>query len=272
MSTSSREIAGQSQNRPRQPTSLKWVGGGNNSASNPNDWTPGFTPIAGDKLSISSGTINIYGNVLAGDTLSTTSSGGTVNIIAGPEAKLNLNEGANVTVNITVHNTLTFNVSATRSGKLNVSGGPIRFIGDNNLQGSQVFHDKLEGRATFHLFGAQGEGDSTEIDGAVGSGLTFALSGISQLTIDQPNTFQGLLDLTHRGIINDVVFAGLHATRGDLHNSILKLFEGGKLVDTIRVVGGVGAKLEQTDKGVVLSAGYVPGYHPGAITIPLQTT
>jgi len=272
MSSSSRELAGQPQNGPRQPTSLKWVGGGNNSASNLNDWSPGFTPIPGDKLSISSGTINIYGNVLAGDTLSTTPSGGTVNIIAGPEARLNLNEGANGTVNITVYNTLALNVSVTRSGKLNVSGGPIRFIGDNNFQGSQVFHDKLEGRATLRLFGAQGQGDFTEVDGAVGSGLTFALSGISQLTIDQPNKFQGLLDLTHRGIINDVVFAGLHATRGDLHNGILKLFDGAVLVDTTRVAGGTGAKLEQTGKGVVLSAGYVPGNQPGAVTIPLQTT
>jgi len=74
------------------------------------------------------------------------------------------------------------------------------------------------------------------------------------------------------GIINDVVFVGLHATRGDLHNGILKLFDGAKLVDTVRVVGGTGAKLEQADKGVVLSAGFSSGNQPGAITIPLQTT
>ena len=61
-------------------TTLTWVGGGSNKASNPKDWanpngSPGV-PQPGDTLLVPTGdqqvfsTINISGNDLAGDTLS----------------------------------------------------------------------------------------------------------------------------------------------------------------------------------------------------------
>ena len=52
-----------------------WIGGGNNSAGNPQDWyavppTPFGTPQHGDTLYVGSGaTINVTGNQLRGDQL-----------------------------------------------------------------------------------------------------------------------------------------------------------------------------------------------------------
>lgn len=54
-------------------TTRTWIGGGNNQASNPNDWAdpngqPGV-PRRGDSLIMNGGTINIHDNDLKGDTL-----------------------------------------------------------------------------------------------------------------------------------------------------------------------------------------------------------
>ena len=253
------------------PLSLTWVGGVRNLASDPADWTPAAAPKPGDTLHIASGTIVVRDNALAGDTLSTLPLGGTVDIQAEKAAKLNLDVGPNVATNIDVHGTLTLNVSNTGQGRLNTSGGTMKFIGDNQLNGRQVFDNRLTGKATLSLYGAQGEGDLTEVNGAVGRGLTFALTGISQLEIDQPAKFHAVIDVSHPGIINDVTFAGLHATSADLHDGVLLLFNGDKLVDATRVVASGTVQLHQTSAGVILSAGYVTEAPADAAVIPLQT-
>jgi hypothetical protein len=59
-----------------------WVGGGNNEASNPNDWSPNGAPQSGDSLTdgVSGSTINIEGNALKGDVLSVAAQGVTLNL------------------------------------------------------------------------------------------------------------------------------------------------------------------------------------------------
>jgi hypothetical protein len=41
--------------------STTWIGGGNNEASNQNDWSPTRTPQPGDTLTMSSGTMHVSG-------------------------------------------------------------------------------------------------------------------------------------------------------------------------------------------------------------------
>jgi hypothetical protein len=50
-------------------TNRTWIGGGNDKASNPNDWSPTGAPQPGDTLTISSGTMYVSDDNLAGDTL-----------------------------------------------------------------------------------------------------------------------------------------------------------------------------------------------------------
>ena len=57
------------QRAPPNLTVLTWVGGGPNAASDPSDWSPTVAPAAGDTLMMSSGTINITDDDLAGNPL-----------------------------------------------------------------------------------------------------------------------------------------------------------------------------------------------------------
>jgi hypothetical protein len=56
--------------------SRTWLGGGNNRASNPEDWSPAGVPQSGDTLTMMSGTINIRGNDLASPGIGGLSLGG----------------------------------------------------------------------------------------------------------------------------------------------------------------------------------------------------
>ena len=63
------------------PVARQWVGGGNNSAGNPNDWNDHGVPRVGDSLTMSSGTMNVTGHQLMGDTIrAPTSATVTINV------------------------------------------------------------------------------------------------------------------------------------------------------------------------------------------------
>jgi hypothetical protein len=67
-------------------TTRTWIGGGNDRASNANDWSPTGAPQPGDTLTdpVNGSTINISDNVLRGDTLSILASGVTLNLSTMP--------------------------------------------------------------------------------------------------------------------------------------------------------------------------------------------
>ena len=50
-------------------TSWTWIGGGNNSADNPRDWSPARLPQPGTTINMTSGTMNVSGNSLDGATI-----------------------------------------------------------------------------------------------------------------------------------------------------------------------------------------------------------
>ena len=111
-----------------------WEGGGNNSAANPNDWSPTGVPQRGDQLDITHGTINISGNNLAGDTLSLAYSGvagAVTNIDTQNNAILKLggavNGGASINVHVTGQLNLTAHVAGI-AGTLTFIGGSINVV------------------------------------------------------------------------------------------------------------------------------------------------
>ena len=135
-------------------TNRTWVGGGNNQASNPSDWSPTGAPQPGDTLIISSGTMDVSGKALAGDTLDLSVTGNTANIYLKGD------------IAATAHVT---------EGSLHTFGGTIRFVGSNlfSSHATAVFNSNLTGSATLDIIGAGGMGSSVEVNGNVGSGLTF---------------------------------------------------------------------------------------------------
>jgi hypothetical protein len=86
-----------------------WIGGGNNQASNPKDWSPTGVPQVGDTLFVMEGaatyTMNVSGDDLVGDTL-------TVERAEPPYAlTANLSHHAIMNVEVGYGGTGTFNLS-----------------------------------------------------------------------------------------------------------------------------------------------------------------
>jgi hypothetical protein len=255
-----------------------WLGGGNNEADNPRDWSPKGAPQPGDSLTILSGTINVDGHDLAGDALTATGSSGTVNINTSPGATLNLVTTDFPIVNVHVNGTLNLNAQVAEffGQHVNFSGGTIKFIGTSSFAGADtVFNDNLTGSALIkvnHLGNSSGSG-FLEINGSVGNGLTFALEASGppeSMQIDHPNSFKGIIELppvtpSTNGSLNlseflgNLTFEGLHVTRADLSHpnlqalSFLKLYDGTKLVDTVEIKNSTNISLHQGSTGVVLT-------------------
>lgn len=261
------------------PTDRTWIGNqdGNNNASNPDNWNPTGVPQPGDALSMPSGTMNVRGNDLAGDTLSVNAPAlplQTIDINTSAAARLHLHLSSSssptATVNVNVQGTvmLTADVPGFNGfPRLNVSGGTIHFVGSSTFTAAQVFDDNLIGSAALNLT-APGGTHSTEymeIKGAVGGGLTFNISANGppnvSLLIDNPSQFHGLIDIhtapppTPSGW-GYVAFMGLHVTSWDIRNDMLQMFNGNKLVDSTRVVGGSNSELQQNSLGCVSCLGF----------------
>jgi hypothetical protein len=106
-----------------------WIGGGNNKASNPNDWSPTGVPQPGDTLQQMSGqtplTMNVSGNDLAGDTLDLVGSSApfTMNMSDKAVADVSVSEPiGGDTYNLTQQSTLNSTVLIDTPQVINISG------------------------------------------------------------------------------------------------------------------------------------------------------
>ena len=249
--------------------------------SNPADWSPAVAPAPGDALMMGSGTMNISGDGLAGDTL-TIGPAATVDIDTHGATSLNIRTvepGAQINIDVAQGSTLTLTAVFGSNSYSSVSGGTLSFIGTSEFgANSTVFSDNLVGTGTLDLSGGNASGETMEINGSVGNGLTFDISspgpGDAGLQIDRPAEFHG--DVVLRS--GYVAFMGIQATRGELLNGVLEMFDGCKLVDAVRFAGepnniaGQGLQMQQNSKGVMLSIGLGEHEQPGGIgtALPLQ--
>ncbi len=266
-----------------------WKGGGSNAARNPIDWSPSGVPRPGDDLNITQGVINVSGNALAGDTLLVgasipPSATRTIDINTSTAAtlilKASLPPEPSTSVELNVHGMATFTADIVGLAQLTTSGGTIHFIGSSTFTGlHQVFNNNLGGSGTLSLNSADHLSEQMEINGTVGSGLTFNLTSngppLTELQIDRPSQFHGAIHLDpppSPGAFGFVALMGLHATSADLHNGVLQMFDGDKLVETTRLSGGSGLQLEQNSQGVMLSQGLGDFLQPGGAgtIIPLH--
>lgn len=286
------------------PVDRVWIGGDDN-AWNPDEWSPNGAPGLGDRLTMASGTMNVYGNALGGDTLTipsaSTASGLTINLIgadASIEAKagsypyniINVNASGGTsnlsiktvshTVNVQVDpdSTLVMNDHVSLSN-FTASGGTIEFIGDNDFDAfSTTFNSSLTGTATIYEAGSTHSGQFMEVNGPVGCGLTFNLIGGPPrdvgLQIGHPEEFHGTINRMD----GFVAFMGLHATSGEILDGMLKLFDGDELVNATRFTGhtsdlGIDAlQLQQNSAGVMLSTQIGKLWQPGGVGTDLPLT
>lgn len=244
-------------------TTRVWLGGGDNAASDPNNWSPLGVPQPGDALRISNAAmIDVAGNDLAGDTLTVnTTNSVPVTINTSGNAQLNLAVNfSGPSVDLAASDTTTLNLSMIH-GNLNTTGDTIQFIGNSVISASAVhFNNTLTGDATVALGGGLGEGTSAEINGSVEQGLTFDIGRVAALRIDHPDQFAGVLNFGNGFPLHSVLLEGLTATSGELQNGVLNLFNGDQLIDSTRVTGNTSnLTLDQSSAGVTLSERYLGG-------------
>jgi hypothetical protein len=128
-----------------------WLGGGNNKATNPQDWSPNGTPQPGDSLFAEGAVgidpfpvyaLSVKGNDLAGDTLTTFFANVTVN--ASHRAILNV---------VDSNGTDTFNLSGRSALSLNVSDIHLIFGGFStvNMRDDSTLHLTNGGQTTVNV-------------------------------------------------------------------------------------------------------------------------
>ncbi len=287
-------------------TTRSWIGGhmGNDmyAASN---WSPAGVPGSGDTLSMASGVATMNGGNLAGDTLAIGASASsnvpysaTVNLAgkavlsalvsnaagtrqqvtfnAAGMATLDLKEQANyaatttITENIAPHSTLQGHfVGQGHNPSITVNGadGTSRFAntGASSIAGGVAVIDAdVIGVGSF----TAGFFSGISFLGSVSAGQVVNSGGFDRITIGKPEAFQGLVNYAG-GPTNTIDLLGITtADSYSYRNDILSLYQGGKVVDTLRMAAGASQfQVTETTRGV--SVGGLPGAPPPAGTLVL---
>ncbi len=260
--------------RSNQTTTRMWIGGGDNQASNPHDWSdpnglPG-APRPGDTLILNNGTINISDNDLKGDTLTLAGEGPTINLdnahlrLQGSTAQqqgvsFTLNAGGDDLLNMissdnsgilvvpTIH--LAENAHLLMKGDLqfasySINGGTgSEIINDGTIGAgrliSQPINTNVSGHGSIKVSGATKGPNVLTVNGKVGHGQTFELVNSNfgaTLDVKQPDVFHGLLDVpSFETPHTSVILEGLVATNYSVKGDRLFLYEGNRKIDTVRL-------------------------------------
>jgi hypothetical protein len=240
---------------------LTWIGGGNNSAGNPKDWSGDTTPKPGDTLNlINNATINVTGNQLHGDALVFTFLDGddqtaTINLTGITPMQVDSWYGDDITINLAANSIWIGGFTAMPGDLFNISG---RGVWDNNIttytdQNTNVGVDVI-GAGTIEAHQAHSQGQLTflhgvsvaatqtvKVDGyqtylgsftdAADPGVSFGGGEFGDVEIQSPSLYHAMTDIGFGQIILD----GLKATSYSLKNDLLTLFNGKSVVDTLRL-------------------------------------
>jgi len=247
-----------------------WIGGGNNKADNPNDWSPTGVPQPTDgPLFVNQGTMNVDSfNIgffeVQGDNPTINLHNGSATAIVFTEATFNLKGddtfgveplgGSNATVNLAANShwiggfsdfggTLTVN-GANKSSIVNNTPANQGSGGLNGAGSIAFLNANVEGNGQLVAFG----GSKLEFGQAVGSGQVISVDGrgtgvpgsVSVIQIDEPNLFAGQVNLgAHLGGVDGgegIDLIGLaNADSYTYQNDLLSIFGGGKVIDMLRL-------------------------------------
>jgi hypothetical protein len=288
-----------------------WVGGGNNDIYAANNWSPNGSPQPGDILSLYTGSANMAGGNLAGDTLNV---GTQTSFSSAPMAVVNLSDGAHLTavaattsftqqqiifnargfdtLDLTINNNPTATMTVTEniadhsilSGSF-VAGG---HNADLSIQGAgtSVFDNDgassiTEGVASINAhvlgvgsFGVGGNAGLTFLS-SVGFGQTVNSQGFDTITIGDPHAFHGLVSLQSDSDFGVVLDGVTNADSFSYRNDLLTLFDGKQAIDTLRLAANGNAfQVTENSTGVTIGPSIYSAQNPppaGTTLLPEST-
>jgi hypothetical protein len=271
-------------------TDRTWLGGGNNNARNPNDWSPTGAPQPGDTLSMSDGgTMNVRDDDLAGNPVHVgdptgtkqetfnlsrhamltvvqdfeTSSETTINVHGRDTLRFSsvFPSGPQVIVNLESHAKLTASFNMTFGG-LTVNGGHrTELINDQSdtLNGVHaIITPDVLGIGSFRLSNAQGVGGFLEFGRSVSSEQSVSVGGdpgrdlASGLQIDHPREFHAAVAMRPQAVVDLVGLA--KADSYTFENDMLSVFAGHRRIDQLRLTND-GSFIGQSHDLVVSKSG-----------------
>jgi hypothetical protein len=185
-----------------------WIGGGNNNANRPADWSPHGVPQPGDTLTMANGTtMNLTGNQLAGDALNV-GNGSTATINISRITHLNLNDGsslgpaANTTVNLAANSEWIGGFNVAPLSHLVVNGaGTIDNI-SSTITGTAAIAPSVVGNGTITVGRSHGDNGKLEFLHGVSAGQTVNITefyGIGRggtVTVDDVKDFHATTNLS----------------------------------------------------------------------------
>jgi len=284
-------------------SSLKWVGGGNDNASNAKDWSPDQKPAPGETLTMAvSGTMNIKGGVLAGDTL-VVGGDDTLNLTNATLTRVNLGgyTSAPTTMNLTGDNSFALNLgdSDNSNGPVNINLGKDATwsgsISTSRLDLSQVtvnggtfINDGTGVETEAVTFNCKVEGNGALIDngtltflGAVSTTQTIEIQdagrpgGAGTINIGDAAHFKGSILIDgpgpQSGAFGFINLAGLvQSTSYTFKNDILTLFDANKVVDTLKLTTPYGVSVDRTAIGISIYSGSTAQTNPQGTALPVH--
>jgi hypothetical protein len=282
-----------------------WIGGfSNDSLYTAADWSPAGTPAPGDALRMGNGTASLDGGNLAGDMLAIDADASpaqpytaTVNLSGGAELSalvshtalvqqqvmfnvagqttLNLQVQANslanttITENIAPDSTLSGSFPANGHGPsvtVNAADGTAHFAntGDSGIaNGVAVVNADVIGTGSFTALPFSG----IMFMDSVGTGQTVNSDGFDRITISRPDLFQGLVNFAG-GPTNTIDLLGVAADSYSYQDDMLSLYQGGQVVDTLRLHAD-SSQFQVTESARGVSVSGLPGSPPsGAVVLP----
>ena len=229
--------------------SLTWIGGGNNDASNPADWSPAGLPKPGDVLTMNGGTMHVKGNALHGDLLFLNGSGGSVSPMATYTLDLSGNAALSLsdtyvgyglaTVNIARGGEMigTINVGPYGQGGLTMNGGTWDNNGQSGIDNIVVIDSDVVGTGTILAGAAHFNGSKIEFMQSVGHDQTVVAQGggygnqFGTVQIDDPKAYHADTVLGFA----QINLEGLHASSYSFANGKLNLFAGNRMIDSLKL-------------------------------------
>jgi hypothetical protein len=217
-----------------------WLGGGDNLASDPNDWSPMSVPgipQPGDTLSMDGGTMNVVGDVLIGDTLGfiigPDNIQNTINVSGASDFSLFLGVRSGTPANVNLAADSVWTGSITNEGGSATVEGPGSFanVASSNVSSSRTTIDApVIGTGTFTTIGP------LEFGAAVGAGQTVIdqnspITGNGTVKIDDPADFHATVMLGFAGL----ALEGIQADSYTYANNVLSLWSGAAVVDTLNL-------------------------------------